>query len=392
MIPATATFLLPETNGADSVWGPTYVNPTIVKLTYSGNGDLKARQPTTNPQYTTFPAQGFFDPAYVCQKATWLSTTMYGSIGGIACNGTAPDYLGVYGTVKAVNGAYAPATWDILGGGIFITLERVVMTATITANHKAVTPNTIVTFTTTLGPDSVTDHGTKIALPTSLAYWFIPDTGGRVNGACSWNVHTCDYTPPASGTMWYGGTLNGEPDSVGAHVDVVPCLTGDSVLDSRDIRDSLLALLQRSENPNPLLRREHGGFIYELPTGAFTFRPDTGLASSDCYFRPSSPPSVPGASSVAQVHTHPHESPDTAQGCLKEDGTPYNRWVNVDPKLNGGGSNPDWDATQDGFDHYVISSPGDVYLLQAGSDGLSSSDKAANPHHWAWNSSGSCHW
>jgi hypothetical protein len=99
----------------------------------------------------------------------------------------------------------------------------------------------------------------------------------------------------------------------------------------------------------------------------------------------------PGSIQIGQYHTHPSQAPDSAGGCVDTHGHPYNHKVQVNPSLNGGGSDPDWSATGQGFPEYIISLHGEMFRLNANSQNLTSAQKEANPNRWQWKN-GLCAW
>src|SRR5207247_1548838 len=134
--------------------------------------------------------------------------------------------------------------------------------------------------------------------------------------------NSCNLSVKESGVLTSVTRVNGiqHTDSVS-----VECLTGDSVLDNTTIRTDLLARLQASDNPNPSLRRERGGVIYQrISDGSYFTMPDTSAVSTDCYIHPTILPIPPGAIEIGQYHTHPAQAPDSASGCLDTHGHPFN--------------------------------------------------------------------
>ena len=154
-----------------------------------------------------------------------------------------------------------------------------------------------------------------------------------------------------------------------------PCPpSGDSVLDSRAVRDGLKAGLAASGPNLPFLQRnEHGGIIYQdTITGSYIVS-DIPTALSGprvtcAYLFPNPlPPGPPNGKQIAIWHTHPHVPSDTAYNCNPQD--PVNSAVPyaVDPRPNGGGSPGDWNTTNVfAFPGYIISKLNEIVRLDTG--------------------------
>jgi hypothetical protein len=186
-----------------------------------------------------------------------------------------------------------------------------------------------------------------------------------------------DPSPLPAGSPGFGlltGIVGSQHDSQirVTTFEVKPCPPiGDPVLESKAVRDGLIAGLSASGPNLPFLqRKEHGGIIYRMPDGSY-FVEDIpnqlqGAAVTCRYLLgPSNGP--PGGIQVAVWHTHPHLTNDTAYNCTQADpvsgAVPYI----VDPSLNGGGSDADWEATTPDFPHvYVINSLGEIIRLDYG--------------------------
>jgi hypothetical protein len=122
--------------------------------------------------------------------------------------------------------------------------------------------------------------------------------------------------------MWFGADteslsglsefVNGKPDSVGKRAEVVRgCVTGDSLLDSRAVQDSLKEMWTRSDPSGPLAdRREWGGFlIWADGKASFTRFPD-GWARGPAEIEAVVSDPLP-AGTAAWIHSHPFAVGDT---------------------------------------------------------------------------------
>lgn len=211
--------------------------------------------------------------------------------------------------------------------------------------------------------------------------------------SCSPGLLNCNLPVKESGTYIDSVRVNGVVHVDSASVD---CATGDSVYDSKEIRATFVKTILASDNPNILLRKELGGFVYRRTSdGSYFPVPDTLATSDDCNFHMGPAPLIAGAELVGQYHTHPGMSPDSARACVDKQGHPYNKWVPIDPAQHGGGSpEADWQATGDGYPRYVVSLHGEVFKLNGGSQNLTIAQMDANPNRWWWRnpSPDRCRW
>jgi hypothetical protein len=148
-------------------------------------------------------------------------------------------------------------------------------------------------------------------------------TGGDLS--CVWQVN---------GTMWKRVTalVNGRPKADSVRVVVVPCPTGDPILDDPDIRSALKDLWELSDGDSQdstifSNRKEQGGLFYQdTISGRYTFVPAT-IYSDQCRnisWPPDPPP--PGLKLVGRIHTHP-VMPGATVACPNTDFAGY-EWRN----------------------------------------------------------------
>jgi hypothetical protein len=164
-----------------------------------------------------------------------------------------------------------------------------------------------VTFTGTIAPDSL--GGMQV--PRAMR-WFWRDSVSLGWDLCH-GSSTCVYTPPRTGRMWWSGTVNGEPDSLSASIQVIPCPTNDSLLDRPDFRKLFKQIYDSSGPTLPFLdRREHGGFLYiDQDADSLIYKPFpvTGSNSSPCSLQVMDYPAEPPPTwLVAIPHAHPSDS------------------------------------------------------------------------------------
>jgi hypothetical protein len=112
-----------------------------------------------------------------------------------------------------------------------------------------------------------------LAVPFRTTAWrWVPDGGGELQ-AClpppqGTNPASCSYTPTTSGYMYVDAIVNGEEQTRAVYFSVVPCLTGDSLLDDTRLRRALRDAFDAA-NPNgpPFDRVERGGIRLLMPDG-----------------------------------------------------------------------------------------------------------------------------
>jgi hypothetical protein len=178
----------------------------------------------------------------------------------------------------------------------------------VTASPAAIAGAQAVTFTATVTPSS---------LGQTLSGWtWRADSGpgGISPDVCYWNQNPCTRTISKSGWIKATKIVNGGEYTLvdSAHVSVVPCLTGDSLLDDSRIRKALNDAMNGS-NPNgpAASRRERGGARIQLPSGGVldTLLP-VGLNDTPCSY---TFPGNLGAAGVPVViwHVHPFMPRDT---------------------------------------------------------------------------------
>ena len=170
----------------------------------------------------------------------------------------------------------------------------------------------------------------------------------------------------------------------------VPCPpTGDSILDSEEIRQQLLDQLMRSRpNADGTGKKEYGGYVYQRDDGTYFLQPSGDLTATDCgYTLPAgSPPPISGATALNKAwHTHPSYHGERLYGCRN---AAPNDIVTADrdPKW-GGGSERDWETADTGGPVYIIDLDKNVYRLDPGTD---PSQWGNNPNRWKFYQSSPC--
>lgn len=174
--------------------------------------------------------------------------------------------------------------------------------------------------------------------------------------------------------------------------------TGDPILDSPDVRDSLKAAMERSNpdsTPESMHRREAGGLIFQhtdsVGTTSFYFKEAPSYLEQTACTNSWGPFSgnAPGDLPVASFHTHPNAPRDKLFGCREPGaqqfpGGPGRPRTAGDARKTGGGSDPDWNMT----DHdswkipsYVMTKTGLISRLDPGTDPRL---RKKNKNMWYW--------
>jgi hypothetical protein len=168
--------------------------------------------------------------------------------------------------------------------------------------------------------DTFVAQGNGVTVVTGWA--FSPDSSpsasastGSVWGNCAPNVSNCTNFVSQSGTVSVTGTVNGVQLSAKVHVTVIPCPTKDSLLDTKELRDELGLMFDKSHPSNPLQRRENAFWMYQdTLSGAFSFvwyvSPSTGCSIEPV--NPNDSSRLPANSRVvAGGHGHPYAAGET---------------------------------------------------------------------------------
>jgi hypothetical protein len=161
--------------------------------------------------------------------------------------------------------------WSCTGGpclryvneGQEVHLERVATTFGLSATPAAVRPNIdTVTFEIRWSPDSMGAFEVPFKID-SIIWLKIDGTKDPFGGPCWWNhfasagkgILRCKRVLAKSGTMKVWATVNGDTESMSAHVSVVPCLLGDTVRDDARIRRKLAEAWAASSAFGPVSQR-----------------------------------------------------------------------------------------------------------------------------------------
>lgn len=134
---------------------------------------------------------------------------------------------------------------------------------TLTASPRSMLTGDTVTFTASVTPSSA---GWGIG-----AWTWTPDSasGGINPNNCTTAEKVCKRSMTLSGSMKVTAIVGTDTLTATTHVSVLPCLTGDSLLDDSRIRGKLNDALNGSNPNGPALNRvERGGARLLLPNGS----------------------------------------------------------------------------------------------------------------------------
>lgn len=235
--------------------------------------------------------------------------------------------------------------------------------------------------------------------------WKAEDGSSGQTVPCSPTVNPCNTVVKESGTMVVTALVNGFEERKAVKVEVIPCPTGDSILDSDALRDQLIAAMERSNpdsTPESMKRREVGGLFFRtvdsLGVTRYYFKEapsyvrQTACGNSWNIFGGNNSGDIP----VASFHTHPNAPKDKVYGCPQPQsqqapGAPGTPKYAGDASKTGGGSSTDWNfADSSGSPAYVMTKNG---LISRLTPDTPKSQRAANPNMWSWtNSPVACNW
>ena len=185
-------------------------------------------------------------------------------------------------------------------------------------------------------------------------------------------------------------------------VEFISCTrTGDTILDTKSVRDSLLAAMARSNpdtDPRLMQRREVGGLIFQH-VDSVTNDTSYYFKETPSYVRQTACQNgwgifsgrIPRDKPVGSFHTHPSAAGDTVYGCNARNakqtpGGPGTVRIAGDERKSGGGSEGDWDMTLNPswpIPQYVMTKSGLISRLNYGTP---KGARKQNPNIWYWKS------
>lgn len=227
---------------------------------------------------------------------------------------------------------------------------RVYSSFTLDADQTELVAGDTVTFTPKL--DGVTG-------PAARWLWR-GDDSTVVAGPCAPGTDTCLLAPFASGTMWaYTADTGG--DSASKHVTVIPCPTGDTLLDNLTFRHTIKLVWDSSFAADTSKRVERMGvMVYDtllkkyasilLPLNSVPYK------NTPCEVNPGTWALPANSVVVTYVHSHPFADSASYSGlCPKDAQGQYQTYV---PRsMTGWGSGLDWHVSDNlNLPSYIIDS------------------------------------
>ena len=287
----------------------------------------------------------------------------------------APDaYLIANGTgfVKWEQSAYLPGLCGPgfppcfnYSGAFQVSVTRVATTLTSTAAPRHMTSPQLVTFTAALTPPSAGGVG----VPYIVQNWRDTSDSGVVNTSpcpvppSGTNPAVCTFTPQRSGDLEVTVLANGIVKRASAHLNVLNCLTGDSLLDDSRVRKGLRGTWNAANPNGPAAdRRERAGMLYRDAAGNIipvTFPLDP-TATPCLNHYPSAADINQYGTPIYQWHVHPFRPdrtdplPANCRGGNPAPGTVM--WAQPNPSANDYNNGPAPWLVVDGLNGY--STPG----------------------------------
>ena len=201
--------------------------------------------------------------------------------------------------------------------------------------------------------------------------------------------------------------VNGFEQRKAVKVEVIDCITQDSILDNAALRKQLMAAMAKSNpdsTPESMKRREVGGVIFRnvdsLGVVRYYFKETSSYTQQTACtlsFTPSFPGNQPGDIGVAIFHTHPNSPKETVYGCPEAGAQQFPNGPGKpkkagDASKTGGGSDADWNAADRGryYPSYVMTKNG---LISRLTPLTAKALRKSNPNMWRWkNSPTGCNW
>ena len=347
------------------------VGPTVATVTISGLVTLKWTQASgygDGATAGTFTPTGRWNDYYGCYGMGMVTITYNPPNAGSQNVITPCDNKNPYVTQYTFNGAYTvyrsgdtyvqrwgycgypdygwPADCVTYSGSQTISIQRLSANmALITSPAGPVVPGTSITYTAAAAPSTIGNPAT--ATPFSVTQWVYTDSAG--SRACSTVTATsCTIVANASGTVTVTAVVNGEQQTRTQTVTVVPCPTGDAVLDSLAVRKGLDSLWKLSNATDPVTanRQERSMNVYD--SAGFTvvrIEPFDPATDGPCVNQPKADVPPPGTL-IAQVHTHPAHVNEILE-CKPGKFVKYANQF-------GGPSGPDWASATHSPPKYVL--------------------------------------
>lgn len=167
---------------------------------------------------------------------------------------------------------------------------------TLTPSRSSVAAGDSVTFT---------PAGTPAGAPVEVLSWSWQPDSGAVVTVCGTNP-TCTMAVPRGGTMKVSARVQGVTVAATAPVTVVPCPTGEPLLDQPKVREGLRAAWDSSNagDPDRSKRIERAVYFYDS-AGTVVYRVVPSLTTDTLCSNGPPEPSPPPGRLIADAHVHP---------------------------------------------------------------------------------------
>ena len=253
-----------------------------------------------------------------------------------------------------------PGCFTFTGNGFTVTSTPVAsqlgLTTDLPPNLFATTPGQTVTFSASASPSTFG----RFSVPIVVLQWrWVPDSGAAAV-VCTNNALTCVRPITAPGTMYVDAAVSGAVQTKSIHLQVVPCPTADSLLNTNGMKSALSAAWNGS-NPtaDPATQRVERAARLDCPPGALCGWVVEPIGSGDnfCHSTIES-----NSGTKATINAHPFKEgggPEDAmdplplplpENCLQP-GTPQPR---PGTGLNPGPSPGDWDNLDLSIPNYIV--------------------------------------
>lgn len=182
------------------------------------------------------------------------------------------------------------------------------------------------------------------------SWGWAPDSAPGATQACSApsGSHACRTRVQESGTMTVRVTANGLARTASAHVTIVPCPTGDSILDHPDVRQAMDSIwrLSNADSANRDIRRERVLTVYDSGGTMVVRILQLDSAATPCSTHRIEPVPPPGTL-LAAIHVHPFAIGDSLPPSCNDPNDPPPPGTHLAYGYGYGGlSANDWTNTQ----------------------------------------------
>jgi hypothetical protein len=146
--------------------------------------------------------------------------------------------------------------------------------------------------------------------PVTVSAWsWTPDSTGGSTTACSGTPGVCEAPVSENGTMTVTSMLASVTKTASVHVTVVPCATGDTLLDTEAVRMGLSTIDVMSRSGSVQNRHEQGIYFFQNTlTGEVSALLNYTNYADNCSWADQPWPSAPANSvPIARGHSHPYD-------------------------------------------------------------------------------------